>query len=619
MSEPAAFQAKRLSVEVMARSTAPESRSCRCAVEDGVMVVTRSTSAAARNPRRRATSTTAGTTNTESRTRRTLPPRVARRRLRSPRHCDPRRSGLQYGEPIRDVQYMTGEQGVQVTRDYEVVVVGGGPVGALALAMLGSAGISALGIERDGAVWPQARAVHFDGETLRSFQAIGLGEQVFALCKPMCDFRMENEAGETLMAFPTGQWGPQAWHDDLMFHQPEVDALVRAEVERLPGVELRSGTTLQEIEQDGHGVRCRVQTPDGNSEVLTARWVIAADGATSTVRRLLGIANESLGTDDPWLVVDGHLRDAPGLPGDMTFLGQHTRPALWVRLPGDRVRMEFKVLPGDDPAEIITPEAVERISRGVLPVGAFEPDRLAIYTFRARVAEKWRVGNVFLAGDAAHQAPPLFGQGLCSGLRDVANLVWKLRLVAIRRAGEDLLDSYESERRPHARFWVEKASSMADLLQTTSPETAAGRDAYLRANPAAPAPPAAPSLGPGLHTGPDDQRAGRLSPQPVLPDGRRLDAVVGRRFLLAATQDLLDGLPAAIRTAVEADPETVVLTDAEQVAALLAGSAGRAVVVRPDRYVLGVADTPAELETLLALLPSASAVSATGTPAAAAP
>ena len=139
-------------------------------------------------------------------------------------------------------------------QDYEVVVVGGGPVGVMALALLGHAGISAVGIEREATLWPQARAVHFDGETMRAFQTVGLGEDVFALCKPMLDFRMENEAGETLMAFPTGQWGSQAWHDDLMFHQPEVDSLLRAEVERLPGVELRPGTTLQEIEQDGSTV-----------------------------------------------------------------------------------------------------------------------------------------------------------------------------------------------------------------------------------------------------------------------------------------------------------------------------------------------------------------------------
>jgi 3-(3-hydroxy-phenyl)propionate hydroxylase len=491
-----------------------------------------------------------------------------------------------------------------VPQDYEVVVVGGGPVGVMALALLGHAGIPAVGLEREATLWPQARAVHFDGEIMRAFQTIGLGDDVFALCKPMLDFRMENEAGETLMAFPTGQWGSQAWHDDLMFHQPQVDRLLRAEVDRLPGVELRAGTTLQEIEQDESGVRCRVQTADGGSATITARWVIACDGATSTVRHLLGVANESLGTDDPWLVVDGHLRGAPGMPGDLTFLGHHTRPALWVRLPGDRVRMEFKVMPGDDPAEITTPEAVARISRGVLPLGSFEPDRMAIYTFRARVAEKWRFGNVFLAGDAAHQAPPLFGQGLCSGLRDVANLVWKLRLVSKGLAAEELLDTYESERRPHARYWVEKAASMAGLMQTTDPETAAGRDAYLRANPAAAAPPSAPPLGPGLHEGGRDERAGRLSVQPVLPDGRRLDDLVGARFLLAATPALLDGLTPEVRAAVDADPETVVLMAPDEVSELLTTAGAGAVVIRPDHYVLGLADTTAERDALLRLVPT---------------
>jgi 3-(3-hydroxy-phenyl)propionate hydroxylase len=289
------------------------------------------------------------------------------------------------------------------------------------------------------------------------------------------------------------------------------------------------------------------------------------------------------------------------------FLGHYSRPALWCRLPGDRVRMEFKVMPDDDPTEISTRDAVARLSRGVLPVESFEPDRTAIYTFRARVAERWRIGNVFLAGDAAHQAPPLFGQGLCSGMRDAANLVWKLRLVAAGRAGDDLLDTYESERRPHARTWVEKAATMAGLLQTTDPETAAGRDAYLRANPAAAAPPPPQPLGPGLHAGPDDEFAGRLSLQPVLPDGGRLDDLVGARFLLAADAALLDGLNTGVRAAVEADPEVVIVTDPSQVGPVLAEVPGGAVVVRPDRYLLGVARTSAELEALLRLLPASGA------------
>lgn len=493
-----------------------------------------------------------------------------------------------------------------MSQDCEVIVVGGGPVGVMALALLGHAGVRAVGIEREPELWEQARAVHFDGETVRSFQSMGLGEELSARIKPMCDYRMENEAGETLVAHATGQMGPQAWHSEVLFHQPEIDALLRAEVERLADVELRLGTTLLDIQQGDGSVHCTVRTPDGTTQTLTARWVIACDGATSTVRRTLGISGENLGTDDPWLVVDGHLRGTAGIKGDMVFLGRHTRPALWIRLPGDRVRMEFKVLPEDDREEIATPAGIARLSRGVLSPQNFEPDRIAVYTFRARLATSWRVGNVFLAGDAAHLAPPLFGQGLCAGLRDVANLVWKIRLVSRGRASESLLDTYESERKDHARYWVQQAATMAGLVQTTDPVLAAQRDAHIRANPADGYPPA-PALGPGVHTCPADPHAGRISMQPMLPDGTRLDDLVGRRFLLAATPELTAGLPDPVRKALEEEPEVAVLTSPQHVGQLLTSVEASAVLVRPDRYVLGTAHTPEELEALLRLLPLAGA------------
>ncbi|MEU1268268.1 bifunctional 3-(3-hydroxy-phenyl)propionate/3-hydroxycinnamic acid hydroxylase [Streptomyces sp. NPDC005799] len=486
--------------------------------------------------------------------------------------------------------------------DCEVIVVGGGPVGVLALALLGHAGIRAVGVEREPEMWSQARAVHFDGETMRSLQAIGLAEDVAARSKPMRAFRMENEAGETLFTRPTGQLGSQAWHDEVLFHQPEIDSLLRAEVARLPGVELRCGVTLTEIEEDDAGVRCHVRTRDGVDEILTARWVIACDGAQSTVRRALGVACENLGTDDPWLVVDGRLRGDAPIEGDMVFLGRHTRPALWVNLPRDHVRMEFKLMPGDDREEIVTDGAIARISRGVLTPETFTPERKAVYTFRARVATSWRVGNVFLAGDAAHQAPPLFGQGLCAGLRDVTNLVWKLRLVALGKASADLLDTYESERRPHARYWVEKAATMAHLVQATDPVIAAQRDAFVRVNPAA-SHPERPALGPGAHLG-TDPCAGHLSVQPVLRDGRRLDELVGRRFLLAADPGLLADLPASVRRQLDEDDEVVVLTTPEETGHLLTSVKAPAVIVRPDRYVLGTAQDTADLEVLLQTLPT---------------
>jgi 3-(3-hydroxy-phenyl)propionate hydroxylase len=489
-----------------------------------------------------------------------------------------------------------------VSQEREVVVVGGGPVGVMALVLLGHAGVRAVGVEREPEMWPHARAVHFHGEIMRTLQAVGLADSFAARSVPMLETRMENEAGDTLGAWSTGHMGFQAWPANTLFHQPDLEALLRDEIARLPSVELRSGATLVDLEQDDDGVRCRIRTQAGEEEVLAARWAVACDGAQSTVRRLLGIRNENLGTDDPWLVVDGQLRGTEGIPGDMVMLGRHTRPALWIRLPDGRARMEFKVMPGDDPEELRTPEGIARISRGVLTPETFEPERRAIYTFRARVATTWHVGNVFLAGDAAHQAPPTYGQGLCAGLRDVANLVWKLRLVSLGKAGADLLDTYEPERKAHARFWVEAAAAMAEVVQAIDPVTAKHRDDLVRANPAAQEPPN-PPLGPGVHTG--TGVGGHLSSQPVLADGRRMDELVGSRFLVAARPELLDGLAPAVRALTGDASEIAVLTAPEEIDQLLASVDASAVVVRPDRYILGTADDSAALESLLKLLPTA--------------
>ena len=399
---------------------------------------------------------------------------------------------------------------------YEVIVAGGGPVGAAALALLGRAGIPAIGIERETQTWPLARAVHFDGETLRLLQTLGIVGEFVAKSRPMCDYRFVNEADETLIAAQLGQPGPQAWHDNVLFHQPVFEPMLRAEIARVPGVELRTGTTMLDFTQDAGGVHCRVQNSSAGTETLSARWLIACDGASSAVRYQLGIRTETLGPDDPWLVVDGILRDSQGIPGDMVMLGHYSRPALWVRLPGDRVRMEFKVMPGDDRDEIVTPAAVERISRGVLPAAHFTADRVAVYTFRSRLAEKWRAGNVFLAGDAAHQAPPLFGQGLCAGcgrrqpdrkLRLVSR-GWRTSRSWTRTSPSGARMPGTGSRRPQP--WPGWCRRPTPTLQPAGTSH--------RADPTFSQPPA-PPLGPGLHDGANDDRAGMLSVQPRLADG----------------------------------------------------------------------------------------------------
>lgn len=258
----------------------------------------------------------------------------------------------------------------------------------------------------------------------------------------------------------------------------------------------------------------------------------------------------------------------------------------------------------DDPEEIVTPEAIERISYGVLPASKFVPERQAIYMFRGRIAKSWREGNVFLAGDAAHLAPPCFGQGLCAGLRDIANLAWKLDLVKRGQADASILDTYESERKPHAQFWVEQAVTAAGFLQTTDAEAAAQRDAYIRANPMAAAP-VSPPLGAGLHQGAVDEQAGRLSVQPILTDDVRLDDLIGVRFVIAAQREVYEQLDQTLRARIEDSRDIVVLLDPAKNAQLLEASNASAVVVRPDRYIFGTASDSAELQDLIELLPLA--------------
>lgn len=491
-----------------------------------------------------------------------------------------------------------------MSTDVDVIVIGGGPVGTTALALLGRAGLTAIGLEKDTEMWPTARAVHFDGETMRTLQGLGVADKFVSVTIPMKDVDVVNEADEVLVHAPTDRLGDQAWNDHISFHQPAIEGLVREIVDATPGVELRCGVTATRVESTTTGVEVTARDQDGTEAVIRARWAIAADGARSEVRRALGIDTDKYGEDAQWLVVDGQLVDAPGYETDMIQFARYSRPALWLRLPGTRVRMEFMLVPGDDPEEIVTPAAVERISRGILPVDKFTPDRQAVYTFRGRVARAWRKGNVFLAGDAAHQAPPLFGQGLCAGIRDVENLVWKMDLVARGIADDSLLDTYESERKPHATFWVETAANQAVGIQTLDPHVAEGRDAFMRAHPEVSAVPTSPALGPGLHEGELDERAGKLGMQPILADGTRLDDMVGPHFLVAADRETYSALPSTIKAALDDDGDTVTLLDPLKVDQILAATGAKAVVLRPDHYILGAADTADDLERLVLQIPS---------------
>ena len=188
--------------------------------------------------------------------------------------------------------------------------------------------------------------------------------------------------------------------------------------------------------------------------------MLGCDGANSIIRELTGITMDDLGFTERWLVVD--IRAETGLDtwDGVEQICDPARAATFMQVTGDRYRWEFRLLDGEDEAGLITPAALGQLLRpwtGRGDLEGLEVIRSASYTFRARLASRFQTGRVFLLGDAAHLTPPFIGQGLAAGLRDADNLAWKLAHVLTGRAGADLLASYETERRPHAKALVKKA------------------------------------------------------------------------------------------------------------------------------------------------------------------
>ena len=226
------------------------------------------------------------------------------------------------------------------------------------------------------------------------------------------------------------------------------------------------------FEEKADGVELRMEDlSTGKLVRASARYVVGCDGARSIVRRFMGTELDDLQSHERWLVVDVLLqRERPDLGDHSIQFCDPARPATYVRGVGNRRRWELMLMPGDDPTAITRPEAIwALLSRWVTPQEA-TLERPAVYTFHSVVARGWRAGRLLIAGDAAHQTPPFMGQGMCAGIRDAANLAWKLGAVVRGDAPPGLLDTYESERSPHVREFIQTAVRLGGVIQTTDPE-----------------------------------------------------------------------------------------------------------------------------------------------------
>ena len=439
-----------------------------------------------------------------------------------------------------------GDRGAGV-RPFDLAIVGFGPTGAVLANLCGLYGVRVVVFERSAEPYPQPRACHLDAEIARVLAQCGFGDELDNLLTVSAGMEYVDAKGTRLFSFEGFDRAPLlGWHEDYVFVQPQLDAIVRAGVHRFASVEVRLGEEAPPLE-----------------ELLDlADWIVGCDGASSVTRRQLEVPLVDLGYDQQWLVVD--LRIHPGtdlqLPDIIQQVCDVHRPTTFVPSHAWHRRWEFQLAPGEtpDPWALLRPW-------GVTPADA-DLVRAVPYRFHALVAARWSGGpggRVMIAGDAAHQMPPFMGQGMCSGIRDAANLAWKLAAAA-RGEAMTALETYESERRPHVEAVTRLSVEAGRLLDDIAAKLETGRV------PVFPMPdamdPTRWSRLPGLDLG------GEFPVGHQVPGPPGLDEQLGLEWAWVAGQSGFtpdDGRPVIVEPA--------------------ATYGHRAVLVRPDRYIAAVA------------------------------
>lgn len=491
---------------------------------------------------------------------------------------------------------------------FDVAIIGYGPAGATLANLLGQRGLSTLVLEKEADIYPLPRAIHFDGEVMRVFETAGLRTAVETISRPgLTGMHFNNAQGETLLIRGgTNAHGPHGCATNHYFHQPELEAVLRQGTQRFGCVQVRTQHEVTAIEDEGDAVTLQVtDLQTGRSAPVRARYVVGCDGARSLVRKVLGSPMTDLGLHQPWLVFDVRLKtEVPGLPDHTVQHCDPARPMTYCNVTGNRRRWEIMLMPGDDPAQLVQPDTLWRlVSPWVTPEQA-DIERAVIYTFHSVIAQGWRTGRLLLAGDAAHQTPPFLGQGMCAAIRDVANLAWKLDAVLRGRASDDLLDTYESERAPHVHAFIDLAVRLGNIIQTTDPQAARERDAKFKAGQPTIFEFPAPGLGAGVWQG-DAPPAAQIFPQPLLADGRLLDQVIGQGFAVIGTPATLAAVPAPTRQRWQQHAAVVLPATDPALLGWLQQHQVEAVLLRPDRYIAGVARNAAGLDQISQCLPAA--------------
>ncbi|MFD7076693.1 bifunctional 3-(3-hydroxy-phenyl)propionate/3-hydroxycinnamic acid hydroxylase [Nocardioides sp. NPDC059952] len=382
---------------------------------------------------------------------------------------------------------------------YDIAVVGLGPTGLTLAHLLGRRGLSVLVLEREPEFYGNARAVYTDDEALRVFQTAEVADEIHADMNMDSAVQWVKSDGTTLVQFRETQ-RPLWWPVVNFLYQPYLETKLEKLLDRYPDVDVRRGREVLGFTQDDDGVTVRHAAAtgsrygkdenvvdEGTAETVRVAYLVAADGGRSVVRTQLGIEMSGKSYPERWLVVDLAAKDATdGRNSDafrhlpyFDFVCSPDMPTVSCPQPGGHHRFEFALKDSDDTVHFESDETVRRLIGRYVDLDEVEVRRQLVYTFNAVTADRWREGRVLLAGDAAHMTPQFIGQGMNAGVRDADNLSWKLEAILRHGADPAILDTYETERKPHAKAMIALSVFNKSLVSLKHPVGAKARDAAM--------------------------------------------------------------------------------------------------------------------------------------------
>ena len=477
-------------------------------------------------------------------------------------------------------------------REFDITIVGLGPTGGTLANLLAMHGFSILILDREKSFYPLPRAVHFDDEIMRVFQTIGITKEFLKYTIINKGTKFVNSKEQVILDWPRPKKITEnGWYPSYRFHQPDLEKHLRKKLKNYNNVLIKQNSEVIKIINQKNNVDIDyVNSINNKIYSVKSKYLVGCDGANSTTRKQIKTKMDNLGFTQKWAVVDLILKNnKKNLPDRTIQYSNPKQPATYCRNVGKRRRWEFAIKKNISDKTVLSENYIWNFLKPWLNKKEAILERKTIYQFESAIARKWRRGRVFIAGDAAHLMPPFMGQGMCAGIRDVSNLAWKIASCLRNKHNEHVLNSYQTERSFNVKEYIETTMRMGEFvnavesIQITNNIKSDNKGIKSMQS-------IKPKLGKGLGYLKDKNR-GKIFPQFTFTKNKKLDNDFSKKVILILSSD--------VKIKISKNYSLQSSKNLKLLSSYLKNLNSKAILVRPDRFILASANSNQEINSLL--------------------